>query len=92
MFFPNQTAASTAPAPSTTGHQLLATAAPPIMGSEGGWPRVYDLRHAHVVEVFVRWTRAGHDPQALLASLSLHLGHANPPRGHYMGGGPIGPL
>ena len=22
----------------------------------------------------------------------LHLGHANPPRGRYLGGGPIGPL
>lgn len=78
-FFPNQTGGFYSP--STLDywfHQLLAAATPPIVGVEGSRPRVYDLRHAHVVEVINRWTRAGHDPQALLAYLSLHLGHANP--------------
>lgn len=41
-------------------------------------PRVYDLRHAHVIETINRWTSAGKDPQALVMYLSLHLGHANP--------------
>ena len=45
------------------------------------WPRrlspAYDLRHAHVVETINRCARAGHDPEALIAYLSLHLGHAN---------------
>jgi hypothetical protein len=41
-------------------------------------PRIYDLRHAHVIEVINRWARAGCDPQALLPQLSLHLGHTNP--------------
>lgn len=41
-------------------------------------PRVYDLRHAHVVENVNRWTRAGRNPEAMLAYLSIHLGHANP--------------
>jgi integrase len=41
-------------------------------------PRVYDLRHAHVVENINRWARAGRNPEAMLAYLSLHLGHTNP--------------
>lgn len=41
-------------------------------------PRVYDLRHAHVVENINRWARAGRNPEAMLAYLSIHLGHANP--------------
>lgn len=41
-------------------------------------PRVYDLRHAHVVETINRWTHEGRDPQALVMYLSLHLGHSSP--------------
>ncbi|TWP33040.1 tyrosine-type recombinase/integrase [Leekyejoonella antrihumi] len=40
-------------------------------------PRVYDLRHAHVIETINRCARAGRDPQVLVAYLSLHLGHGN---------------
>jgi integrase len=40
-------------------------------------PRVYDLRHGHVVETINRWARAGRDPEALVTYLSLHLGHTN---------------
>jgi integrase len=40
-------------------------------------PRVYDLRHAHVVETINRWARGGRDPEALVSYLSLHLGHTN---------------
>jgi integrase len=41
-------------------------------------PRVYDLRHAHVIENINRWARAGRNPEAMLAYLSIHLGHINP--------------
>lgn len=34
-------------------------------------------RHAHVIETINRWARAGHNPEALVAYLSLQLGHAN---------------
>ncbi len=40
-------------------------------------PRVYDLRHAHVVQTINREARAGRDPQVLIGYLSLHLGHVN---------------
>ena len=43
-----------------------------------GSPRVYDLRHAHVIETINRWVSAGRDPQARVMYLSLHLGHSNP--------------
>ena len=77
-FFPNPSGNFYSPSPLDYWfHQLLDAAPPPIVGVEGSRPRVYDLRHAHVVEVINRWTRAGHDPQALVAYLSLHLGHAN---------------
>ena len=58
--------------------QLLDAADPPIVAAAGSSPRVYDLRHAHVVEVINRWARQGRDPQALVMYLSLHLGHTNP--------------
>ncbi|MDQ1248629.1 MAG: integrase/recombinase XerD [Actinomycetota bacterium] len=58
--------------------QLLDTAEPKIEATPGSPPRVYDLRHAHVVEVINTWARAGRDPEALVMYLSLHLGHANP--------------
>lgn len=58
--------------------QLRAAADPPIVGGAGSPPRVYDLRHAHVVEVINRWVRQGMDPQAMVMYLSMHLGHANP--------------
>ena len=57
--------------------QLLAAAAPHIVSSAGSPPRVYDLRHAHVIENINRWVLAGKDPEALVAYLSPHLGHAN---------------
>lgn len=57
--------------------QLLAAADPPVVFSPGSPPRVYDLRHAHVIENINRWVLAGKDPEALVAYLSLHLGHAN---------------
>ncbi|MDQ2765101.1 MAG: tyrosine-type recombinase/integrase [Pseudomonadota bacterium] len=55
--------------------QLLQTAG--ITPASGPPPRVYDLRHAHVIETINRCARAGRDPQVLVAYLSLHLGHAN---------------
>ncbi|MGH3267386.1 MAG: tyrosine-type recombinase/integrase, partial [Trebonia sp.] len=58
--------------------QLLASAVPDAAVGPGSPPRVYDLRHAHVVETINRWTRTGGDPEALLAYLSMHLGHTNP--------------
>ena len=59
-------------------HQLLEDAVPKIVAGPGSLPRVYDLRHAHVIEVINRWARAGRDPEALVIHLSLHLGHTNP--------------
>ena len=59
-------------------HELLDDAVPTIVAVPGSPPRIYDLRHAHVIEVINRWARAGCDPQALLPQLSLHLGHTNP--------------
>jgi integrase/recombinase XerD len=58
--------------------QLLAAAVPKVTAGPGSPPRVYDLRHAHVVETINRWTRAGRNPEALLTYLSMHLGHTNP--------------
>ena len=49
-----------------------------IAGGGLALPRVYDLRHAHVIENINRWARAGRNPEAMLAYLSIHLGHANP--------------
>lgn len=59
-------------------HQLLEDTHPRIVTAPGSPPRIYDLRHAHVIEVINRWARAGRDPQALITHLSLHLGHTNP--------------
>ena len=78
-FFPNRDGGVYSHA--TINHwfrQLLEAADPPIMAVPGSPPRVYDLRHAHVVEVINRWARQGRDPHALVTYLSLHLGHANP--------------
>lgn len=58
-------------------HELLDAASPAITSKPGSPPRPYDLRHAHVIEVINRWTRTGRNPEALVAYLSLHLGHAN---------------
>lgn len=59
-------------------HELLDDTHPPITAVPGCPPRIYDLRHAHVIEVINRWARAGRDPQSLIAHLGLHLGHTNP--------------
>jgi integrase len=59
-------------------HELLSVAGPAVVASPGSPPRPYDLRHAHVVEVINRWARAGRDPEAQIAYLSLQLGHSNP--------------
>ena len=78
-FFPNRVGGFYSP--STIDHwfgQLLDTADPKIAAAPGSPPRVYDLRHAHVIEVINSWARAGRDPEALIMYLSLHLGHANP--------------
>ncbi|CAN5237871.1 hypothetical protein BH09ACT6_BH09ACT6_12970 [soil metagenome] len=77
-FFPNP--AGTFYSPSTIDywfHELLTGAGPAIASSPGSPPRPYDLRHAHVIENINRWALAGHDPEALVAYLSLHLGHQN---------------
>lgn len=57
--------------------ELLDAAGTAIVAAPGSPPRPYDLRHAHVIEIINRWVRAGRDPEALVAYLSLHLGHAN---------------
>jgi hypothetical protein len=78
-FFSNQTGGFYSA--STIDHwfgQLLAVAVPDAAPGSGSPPRVYDLRHAHVVETINRWTRTGKDPEALLAYLSMHLGHTDP--------------
>ncbi|OIH85205.1 hypothetical protein BLJ79_08470 [Arthrobacter sp. UCD-GKA] len=58
-------------------HELLSAADPLITASPGSPPRPYDLRHAHVIEVINRGVLAGKSPEALVAYLSLHLGHSN---------------
>lgn len=58
--------------------QLLHAAEAEITASPGRRPRVYDLRHAHVIETINRWTQDGLDPDALVTYLSMHLGHTNP--------------
>ena len=77
VFFPNRSGDPYTP---STIHcwfnELLETAG--ITTASGPPMRVYDLRHAHVVEVINRWARAGRDPEALVIYLSLHLGHTNP--------------
>ena len=76
VFFPNR---SGDPYNPSTIHcwfnELLETAG--ITTASGPPMRVYDLRHAHVVEVINRQARAGRDPQALIGYLSAHLGHVN---------------
>lgn len=77
-FFPNR--AGTFYSHNTLDHwfgQLL-QAADVTTVPDANPPRVYDLRHAHVIETINRWTRVGKDPQVLVMYLSLHLGHANP--------------
>ncbi len=78
-FFPNQTGGFYSP--STIDYwfaQLVTTAAIKAAAGPGASQRVYDLRHAHVIENINRWARAGHNPETLLAYLSMHLGHTNP--------------
>lgn len=58
-------------------HQLLSAAGPMIAATPSSPPRPYDLRHAHVIEVINRAVHAGQSPEALVAYLSLHLGHSN---------------
>ena len=58
-------------------HELLDAAGSLIVASPSSPPRPYDLRHAHVIEVINRWAGAGRSPEALVAYLSLHLGHSN---------------
>lgn len=77
-FFPNQTGGCYSPCTIDHWFGQLLTAANVKTEAGGAPPRVYDLRHAHVVEVINRWTQAGRDPQALVMYLSLHLGHSNP--------------
>lgn len=57
--------------------ELLNVAGTTVLGAPGSPPRPYDLRHGYVVEIINRWARAGRDPEALVAYLSLHLGHVN---------------
>lgn len=58
-------------------HELLDAAGTAVVAAPGSPPRPYDLRHAHVIEIINRWVRTGRNPEALVAYLSLHLGHAN---------------
>ena len=58
--------------------RLLERAGVKALAETSSSPRVYDLRHAHVIETINRWTRAGHNPEAQVTYLSAHLGHANP--------------
>lgn len=57
--------------------QLLTTAVPKASAGPSPNPRVYDLRHAHVIETINRWTTDGRNPEALVNYLSMHLGHTN---------------
>lgn len=77
-FFPNHQAnfySRTTPA--CWFHELLDAVGSLIVASPGSPPRPYDLRHAHVIEVINRAVLAGQSPEALVAYLSLHLGHSN---------------
>lgn len=58
-------------------HELLDAAGTAVVSVPNSPPRPYDLRHAHVIETINRWARAGRDPEALVAYLSMHLGHTN---------------
>jgi integrase len=59
-------------------NEVTTTAGVKTTGRGSPLPRVYDLRHAHVVENINRWARTGRDPESMLAYLSMHLGHTNP--------------
>ncbi|WP_104130436.1 tyrosine-type recombinase/integrase [Cryobacterium sp. N21] len=77
-FFPNEWGRLSSPATLNCWfHELLNDASPAIVTSNGLPLRPYDLRHAHVIENINRWVLAGRDPEALVAYLSLHLGHSN---------------
>jgi len=81
-FFPNQTggfySANTIDCWFNEVATGIKTAGGKTKGQALPLPRVYDLRHAHVIENINRWTRAGRNPEAMLAYLSIHLGHTNP--------------
>lgn len=76
VFFPNRSGGiySAGTIDNWFGQLLQAAGVTPTSGPS---PRVYDLRHAHVIETINRQARAGRDPTALVAYLSAHLGHAN---------------
>jgi len=77
-FFPNQWGSFYSPSTLNCWfHELLTAVGPAVVASNGSPPRPYDLRHAHVIENINRWVLAGRDPEALVAYLSLHLGHSN---------------
>lgn len=77
-FFPNrQTNFYTSGTVTQWFHQLLSAADPLITATASAPARPYDLRHAHVIEVINRAVQAGRSPEALVAYLSLHLGHSN---------------
>lgn len=42
--------------------ELMTMADPPIVTEHGIPARIYDLRHAHVIEVINRWVSAGRSP------------------------------
>ncbi len=78
VFFPNRTgrcySASTI---DSWFRELLDAVGAAVVADPSSPPRVYDLRHGHVVETINRWARAGRDPEAVVTYLSLHLGHTN---------------
>lgn len=59
-------------------NELLAAAGPSVVATPGSPPRIYDLRHAYVIEIISRWVRSGRNPEAMVGYLSMHLGHTNP--------------
>jgi site-specific recombinase XerD len=47
-----------------------------VRRSDGGWPRLHDLRHTFAVHRLTDWYRQGADVQRLVYHLSVYLGHA----------------
>jgi len=77
-FFPNRAGRCySASSVDSWFRELLDTVGAQVVADPSRPPRVYDLRHAHVVETINRWARAGQDLEAVVTYLSLHLGHSN---------------
>lgn len=56
-------------------HELFEIAG--VRNSEGGRPRIHDMRHSFAVQALIRWYRADADVQSQLPKLAMYMGHVS---------------